>query len=657
MKYFFTFGAGEKNFIEAGIRLVLQAKETKLFDKTLLFTDIDLRKDDLFWKTHGAFVKSNPKGYGYWIWKPYLILKLLEKMYEGDVLVYADSGCEIHVQNTSLLEDVVRKTKKDFIVGSTIATERNWTKKDLLLHMNMMTIDAMFSPQRQGTALSILKNERTTNLVKEWYEIASHYPFLDDSPGLHKNFHFFMEHRHDQSIFSLLTKKHNLYSKFSLDKAIGLLRNKTGISQFSTNNNVSLNSERGLKLFEQCLADSKSFFSTSSTTSVIKEFSGKKDTSTNKNLSKDELQYVSGNGSKEINFETSSRIGREDIPAVDIKKKKSDPEITLLEMESTDAAQIATLPPDIYADKKNSDPEKDHNSEKAVRIQIEILGSETESDSDDEIEGDASKSASQDDTDNTPFRIENAQCNVAFSLKSAPKMERLNEKRCKKAGTPLPKELDAPVVKPDPTPCGKDCVFVVARYQEDIRWLSPIMKECIIYNKGFPLHLENEVLLKNVGRESDTYLQFIIRNYENLPDVVVFTQGNIKDHIPTDNIKFLLELKSQAQQQGVSKPMAHYIQEEYSPWNPEFNKIETRYMLPDCYKDYPKTFREWFTQTLRPNYPNPLMFFSKGLFAVRKDKIRKHSLDYYKNLISHVNHNINPVEGHFFERAWFYVFS
>jgi len=30
----------------------------------------------------------------------------------------------------------------------------------------------------------------------------------------------------------------------------------------------------------------------------------------------------------------------------------------------------------------------------------------------------------------TPFRIENAQCNVAFSLKSAHEMGRLNEKRC-----------------------------------------------------------------------------------------------------------------------------------------------------------------------------------------------------------------------------------
>ena len=41
---------------------------------------------------------------------------------------------------------------------------------------------------------------------------------------------------------------------------------------------------------------------------------------------------------------------------------------------------------------------------------------------------------------NTPFRIENAQCNVAFSLKSAHFMGRLNEKRCKKTQKSLRKK-------------------------------------------------------------------------------------------------------------------------------------------------------------------------------------------------------------------------
>lgn len=42
---------------------------------------------------------------------------------------------------------------------------------------------------------------------------------------------------------------------------------------------------------------------------------------------------------------------------------------------------------------------------------------------------------------------------------------------------------------------------VVARYNEDIDWLKRDMSNCIIYNKGEPLHLDNEIMLNNVGRE------------------------------------------------------------------------------------------------------------------------------------------------------------
>ena len=72
--------------------------------------------------------------------------------------------------------------------------------------------------------------------------------------------------------------------------------------------------------------------------------------------------------------------------------------------------------------------------------------------------------------------------------------------------------------------------IVVARYNENVEWLQNEMNHCIIYNKGSPLHLNNEIMLENKGRESETYLHYIITNYGNLPDVVVFTQARISDH-------------------------------------------------------------------------------------------------------------------------------
>ena len=80
--------------------------------------------------------------------------------------------------------------------------------------------------------------------MKEYYEIGSqNYHFIDDSPSIYINFSCFVEHRHDQSIFSLLTKKYNLFSEYSLNDegyipmdAIDIHRNKSGISQINDSN-------------------------------------------------------------------------------------------------------------------------------------------------------------------------------------------------------------------------------------------------------------------------------------------------------------------------------------------------------------------------------------------------------------------------------------
>lgn len=75
--------------------------------------------------------------------------------------------------------------------------------------------------------------------------------------------------------------------------------------------------------------------------------------------------------------------------------------------------------------------------------------------------------------------------------------------------------------------------IVVARYNEDIKWLIPFKLVTIIYNKGDDKDINlnfNTIKLKNVGRESHTYLYHIINNYDNLKDRTIFIQGKINDH-------------------------------------------------------------------------------------------------------------------------------
>ena len=208
--------------------------------------------------------------------------------------------------------------------------------------------------------------------------------------------------------------------------------------------------------------------------------------------------------------------------------------------------------------------------------------------------------------------------------------------------------------------------IIVSRFNESIEWLNLEKSNCIIYNKGLPLNISNEIIVNNVGRESETYLRYIIDNYDNLPDVIVFTQAKISDHYPNkkDDINYLLKLKNEALIKGKSNPIIiHNVRNmdipDGSPWHPLWNLIDNiKYYLNDNYKDNNRiSFIDWFKININTSYPNPIKIYSNAIFSVKKEFILKNTKEYYENLILNVNFHDNPAEGHFFERSWYYIFK
>ena len=230
-KYFITFSDGNKNFINAGKRIKKQAENTKLFDKYIHYTDDFLKKDKEFWNKHKNFIKTNKKGHGYYIWKPYVIKKTMDILNDGDILLYLDAGCEIDIRKRNKLKYFLEKVKKDLIIGTTTHfLEKCWTKKDLSHKMKATNKD-LNSKQRQGGVVLFYICDKTRKLVNEWDEIAQNQDLISSRPSKLKNDSCFKDNRHDQSIFSLLTKKYNIYSKSTLSEAINIIRNKSGNSK------------------------------------------------------------------------------------------------------------------------------------------------------------------------------------------------------------------------------------------------------------------------------------------------------------------------------------------------------------------------------------------------------------------------------------------
>jgi len=75
--------------------------------------------------------------------------------------------------------------------------------------------------------------------------------------------------------------------------------------------------------------------------------------------------------------------------------------------------------------------------------------------------------------------------------------------------------------------------IVVSRYNENVDWTNIYDKKNLkIYNKGKKIEQSCEHI-ENIGREGHTYLTYIIENYENLEDYIVFTQGDPFEHSPS----------------------------------------------------------------------------------------------------------------------------
>jgi hypothetical protein len=240
--HFITFGAGHQKYIEAGERLLAQANSLNLFQKTTLYTDAFLKNDTEFWYSHHKFIKKYAKGYGLWLWKPYVIKCAMNDLQDGDILLYLDCGCELDIRKRDKLAALFEVAKQDYIVGSFIDVEKDWTKKDLILEMDMNKAEYLETPQHQGGVLLFYVCDLTRDLVNKWYTLAcgNDYHNIDETPSICDEDEDFKEHRHDQSIFSLLSKKYKLFSEKSLATCVNISRNRSGVTQIVTGDTNNL---------------------------------------------------------------------------------------------------------------------------------------------------------------------------------------------------------------------------------------------------------------------------------------------------------------------------------------------------------------------------------------------------------------------------------
>lgn len=175
----------------------------------------DWLKTTEFYKKN-VFILSKPRGNGYFIWKPFIILESFKTLEEGDVVLYTDAGLNV-IQNLSPLFEIIENNKDSIIifklpaVGVSHHKNKAWTKRDAFILTNCDSEKYWNADMGNGAVSLWKKTEKNIQLLNEWLKYLRDPRISSDDINMcGPNFLEFKDHRHDQSVLSILSVKYNL---------------------------------------------------------------------------------------------------------------------------------------------------------------------------------------------------------------------------------------------------------------------------------------------------------------------------------------------------------------------------------------------------------------------------------------------------------------
>ena len=213
-------------------------------------------------------------------------------------------------------------------------------------------------------------------------------------------------------------------------------------------------------------------------------------------------------------------------------------------------------------------------------------------------------------------------------------------------------------------------LIIIARYNEDIEWSKKYSSNVLIINKGDNIEgIDNQIFYPNVGREGHSYYKYIVDNYDNLDDYIIFLQGNPFDHTPNiinilDNIN---DIYNKNKENFMNININYTI---INCGNNNFNNIyiddiknsnfiyisqyinNTSIRTEENLWEKCKTIRDSYEKIFYQKIDDDLKFIygAGAQFLVSRESILKHPKEYYEKFYKILEYDIDPIEGYTIER-------
>jgi hypothetical protein len=241
-----TFSSG-KTWNKA-IRRNQKMLEKKL-NYNLIYAPYDEKflKETKYWQQIERFTSENSNGFGLWIWKPLILLDALSKYHFAQGAIYIDAGCEINLNKKSSKRlEYYKKmaTENNFLTFELDHLEHDYTNHNVIA--NFLPNLPNNSKQICATTFLIANSSYATNFLITWYDKMKENNFYNLKPSNNYDTDSLelkhINHRHDQSVFSLLLKSENIspikdetywapnWKKSGLEFPIWATRNRRGYS-------------------------------------------------------------------------------------------------------------------------------------------------------------------------------------------------------------------------------------------------------------------------------------------------------------------------------------------------------------------------------------------------------------------------------------------
>ena len=203
--------ANEGVYIQNQNNLIMSAAMYQIFDVIIPYQPHHI--DPEYYEKHKEIL-SQKRGAGYWLWKPYVILKTLKMMQENDILLYLDSSSVLKEGVYKLLETA--KTH-EITVFPNFHKNRGYLKRDILAKILNDNPSILDQTNIEGNIILLRNTAKTREFIEEWLKYCEDPDLITDSPSKNE-YPDFKDNRHDQAILTALyyknPEKFNLYADY-----------------------------------------------------------------------------------------------------------------------------------------------------------------------------------------------------------------------------------------------------------------------------------------------------------------------------------------------------------------------------------------------------------------------------------------------------------